>query len=76
MRKAIFLKWSMLGICLFIALAAIFQIGRLVGLTIYSNDFTINSIEIWQTGLISAGICAVFEFISIMKKLKVSHKHS
>jgi len=71
-----FLKWVLLAICLIATLAGIFQIGKLVGLAIYSNDFSVNSIEIWQVGLISSGVWGAFEFIRTMRKLKASPKYN
>jgi hypothetical protein len=69
-------KWVLLTICLIATLAGIFQIGKLIALAIYSNDFSVNSIEIWQVGLISSGIWGAFEFVRTMKKLKVSPKYN
>jgi hypothetical protein len=71
-----FLKWVLLAICLIATLAGIFQIGKLVGLAIYSNDFSVNSIELWQVGLISSGVWGAFEFVRTMKKLKASPKYN
>jgi len=71
-----FLKWALLAVCLIATLAGVFQIGNLLGLAIYSNNFSVNSIEIWQVGLISSGIWGAFEFVRTMKKLKVSPKYN
>jgi len=71
-----FLKWILLAICLMATLVGIFQIGKLVGLAVYSNDFSVNSIEIWQVGLISLGVWGAFEFVRTTKKLKVSAKYN
>ena len=76
MHQSKFLKWVLLAICLIATLVGIFHIGKLVGLAIYSNDFSVNSIEIWQVGLISSGIWGAFEFVRTMKKLKVSPKYN
>jgi hypothetical protein len=70
-----FSKWVLLAICLIAALAGIFQIGKLLGLAIYSTSFSVNSIEIWQVGLISTGIWGVFEFLRTMIKLKTPPKY-
>ncbi|ALO34751.1 hypothetical protein CMT41_08520 [Colwellia sp. MT41] len=69
-------KWILLATCLIAILAGIFQIGKLLGLAIYSNAFSVNSIEIWQVGLISSGIWGVFEFVRTMKKLQTSPKYN
>lgn len=76
MHQSNFLKWVLLAICLIAILAGVFQIGKLVGLALYSNDFSVTSIKIWQVGLISSGIWGVFEFVRTMKKLKVSPKYN
>ena len=76
MHQSNFSKWFLLAICLIATLAGIFQIGKLVGLAVYSNDFSVNSIEIWQVGLISSGVWGVFEFVRTMKKLKASPKYN
>lgn len=72
MHQSNFFKWVLLAIFFIVALAGIFQIGKLVGLALYSNDFSVNSIEIWQVGLISSGIWGAFEFVRTMIKLKDS----
>jgi len=69
-HKSNFSKWSLLVICLILSLAGVFQIGQLIGLAVYSNEFSINSIHIWQVGLISSGIWAISEFVRTTKKLK------
>ncbi|MDO6642120.1 hypothetical protein Q4557_19400 [Shewanella sp. 5_MG-2023] len=76
MHQSNFSTWVLLAICLIATLAGIFQIGKLIGLAIYSNSFSVNSIEIWQVGLISSGIWGVFEFVRTMKKLKTSPKYN
>lgn len=72
MRQSNFSKWFLLFICLIAALAGIFQLGQLVAFAIYSNNFTVNSIEIWLVGLISSGVWAVFEFVRTIKKLNTT----
>ncbi len=76
MHQSNFSKWILLAICLIATLAGIFQIGKLLGLAIYSNSFSVNSIEIWQLGLVSSGVWGVFEFVRTMKKLKTSSKYN
>ncbi len=76
MHQSNFSKWVLLAICLIAALAGIFQIGKLLGLAIYSNSFSVNSIEIWQVGLITSGIWGASEFVRTMKKLKTSPKYN
>ncbi len=76
MHQSNFFKWFLLVICLLAILAGLFQLGKLVGLAIYSDSFSFNSIEIWQVGLISSGIWGVFEFFRTMKKLKISPKYN
>jgi hypothetical protein len=71
-----FLKWALLAVCLIATLAGVFQIAKLLGLAIYSNSFSVNSVEIWQVGLISSGIWGVFEFVRTVKKLKTSPKYN
>jgi hypothetical protein len=75
-HQSSFSKWFLLAICLIVSLAGIFQIGKLIGLAIYSNDFGVNSIEIWQIGLISSGVWGISEFVRTIKKLKVSPKYN
>lgn len=72
MRQSNFSTWFLLTICLIATLAGLFQIGQLVAFAIYSDNFTVNSIEIWQVGLISLGVWGVFEFVRTMKKLNSS----
>ena len=76
MHQSSFSKWFLLAIFLIVSLAGIFQIGKLIGLAIYSNDFGVNSIEIWQIGLISSGVWGISEFVRTIKKLKVSPKYN
>ncbi len=56
MRQSNFSTWFLLTICLIATLVGLFQIGQLVAFAIYSDNFTVNSIEIWQVGLISLGV--------------------
>jgi hypothetical protein len=60
----------LLIICSIVSLVGIFQLDQLIGLAIYSNDFSVNLIETWQVGLIGAGIWGVSEFVRTIKKLK------
>ncbi|ASP49765.1 hypothetical protein [Cognaticolwellia beringensis] len=76
MHQSNFSKWFLLVICLIASLAGIFQIGKLIGLAIYSSDFGVNSIGIWQVGLISSGVWGVSEFVRTMRKLKISPKYN
>ncbi len=72
MRQSNFSKYFLLSICLIAVLAGTFQLGQLVAFAVYSNDFTVNSIEIWQVGLISSAVWAVFEFVRTIKKLNTT----
>ncbi len=72
MRQSNFSTWFLLTICLIATLVGLFQIGQLVAFAIYSDSFTVISIEIWQVGLISLGVWGVFEFVRTMKKLNSS----
>ncbi|WP_199611046.1 hypothetical protein [Flocculibacter collagenilyticus] len=76
MHQLRFAKWPLLSISLILALAGIFQIGKLIGLAVYSSDFSLNSISIWQVGLISSGIWGISEFTRTIKKLKKSPQYS
>ena len=76
MHQSNILKWFLLAICLIATLAGVFQIGKLIGLAIYSDNFNANSVQIWQVGLISSGVWGVFEFVRTMKKLKASPKYN
>jgi len=68
--------WCLLSLCLIVSIAGIYQLGHLIGLALYSNSFSINSIGIWQIGLISSGVWGVSEFVRTIKKLKVSPKYN
>jgi len=70
LHQSNFLKWVLLAICLIAILAGVFQIGKLVCLALYSNDFSVASIKIWQVGLISSGIWGVFEFVRNHEKIE------
>jgi hypothetical protein len=66
-HKANFSKWFLLVICLILSLVGIFQTGQLIGLAVYSSEFSINSIQIWQVGLIGSGVWAISEFVRTSK---------
>ena len=51
MRQSNFSTWFLLTICLIATLVGLFQIGQLVAFAIYYDNFTVNSIEVWQVGL-------------------------
>jgi hypothetical protein len=66
-HKSNFSKWFLLVICLILSLVGIFQTGQLIGLAVYSSEFSINSIQIWQVGLIGSGVWAISEFVRTSK---------
>lgn len=72
MQQSNFSTWFLLTICLIATLAGVFQIGQLVAFAVYSDNFAVNSIEIWQMGLISLGVWGGFELVRTMKKLNTS----
>ncbi|MEZ9197685.1 hypothetical protein [Shewanella sp. 10N.286.54.B9] len=72
MHQSNFSKWALLVFCSIVSLVGIFQFGQLIGLAIFSSDFSVNSIQVWQVGLIGSGIWGGSEFVRTIKKLKAS----
>ncbi|MBO1897422.1 hypothetical protein HNW13_016930 [Shewanella sp. BF02_Schw] len=71
-----FFNWLWLSIFSIAIVAGIFQLGHLIGLVAYSNDFSFNSVSILQLGLICSGICGVFWLVRAINKMKISHQYS
>jgi len=69
-----FFNWFWLSIFLIATLASLFQLGHLMGITTYSNDFNLSSMGILQLGLICSSICGVSELVRTIKKMKVSRR--
>ncbi|QDE32684.1 hypothetical protein [Shewanella polaris] len=71
-----FFNWLWLSIFSIATAAGIFQLGHLIGVVAYSNDFSFNSVNILQVGLICSGICGVSGLVRTIKKLKVSYQYN
>jgi len=69
-------NWLWLRIFSIATVAGIFQLGHLMGLAAYSNDFSFNSVSILQLGLICSGICGVSELVRAIYKMKVSYQYN
>ncbi len=56
-------NWLFLLLCGLLALAGIFQLGYLGALSLYSTNFTLNTIDVWQVVLIVSGGWGIFGFM-------------
>ena len=74
--KSKYFNWGLIIICAVLSVIGIFQLGHLVGLAIYSVEFSFSSITMLQVGLISAGIWAISEFVRSIKKLKTESMYN
>ena len=68
--KSKYLSWGLIIICAVLSVIGIFQLGYLIGLAIYSIEFSFSSVTMLQVSLISTGILAISEFVRSIKKLK------
>mgnify|MGYP000336075907 CR=1 FL=1 len=73
-NKVDFLNWLLLLVCAFAAIAGLVQLSYLLGFSLYSNDFNLNSITIFQVCIISLGIWGASEFLRTTKKIKLASK--
>ncbi len=75
-NRSTFFNLCLLSVYLIFAIAGIFQFGHLIGLAVYSQHFSFDSITLLQVGLISSGSWGVFEFIRTIKKLTTKAKYN
>jgi len=73
-NKVDLLNWLLLLVCALAAITGIVQLSYLLGFSLYSNNFDVSSISLWQVCLISIGAWGISEFFRTTKKLKSASK--